>query len=90
MRQQVWKFAITMEPQVEMPAGAVLLHVDVQDGRPFVWARVDPEAPTVKWWLPVYGTGHPLDADGLPYVGTFHLDSDLALVFHVFDAGEGS
>lgn len=75
--------SITRLP-VLMPAGARILSVQMQSGRPYLWALVDDDAietPTERA-LAVYGTGQPIDDDPGHYVGTFQ---DGVFVWHVFD-----
>jgi hypothetical protein len=80
--------------EVSMPQGARPLCVQLQGGKPCLWARVtiDPSHPIVLRWFRLVGTGHPIETDLLKwdgeYVGTFQL-RDGALVYHVFDCGEG-
>lgn len=80
----IWKYPLrTTDAQaINMPAGAELLTIQVQNGEPCVWALVDPKAPGHFVTLSIYGTGHPVDTHG-EYVGTYQL-GDGALVFHVF------
>jgi hypothetical protein len=85
----IWKFPIQVQDQVivDMPHGAALMCVQVQNGVPCLWALVDPDQPLKARRFRVYGTGHPLDPDGVEfYVGTFQI-SEGSLVFHVFEAG---
>lgn len=80
---EVWKFPLVPGREwMEMPKGSELLYVGVQQGEPFLWAKVDPYADLRRRHVVIYGTGHHID--GWPdYVGSFMLDSG-ALVFHVF------
>ena len=79
----IWKYMLELEDQqsISMPNGAVPLCVQLQNGQPCVWARVDPEQPpkTHNFWI--CGTDQPTP-DGR-YLGTFRLGQG-ALVFHVF------
>lgn len=86
----VWKFDLPddAESTVYMPRDAKVLSVQVQDGKPRVWALVDPKAEKVRRRFWVMGTGWKANADGLgAYVDTIQLSGG-ALVFHVFDGGE--
>ena len=90
MNTSIWKFPIRIDDElvIEMPRGARILHVGVQNGKPQLWAMVDVKAPLVDRHFAVRGTGHP--ADGLKEVqhsGTFMMANG-ALVFHLFDRGE--
>lgn len=84
MPEQVWKFKLpnpgSDDPWIEMPKDAVPLHVAAQDGIGYLWAKVNPEARKVRRYVPVYGTGWPID--GYPtYLGTLHIEWT---VWHVF------
>ena len=86
MTATIWKFPLPIgdEVRVPMPKGAQILTVGAVQDVPFVWAIVDPDAPTVERELSVRGTGHELGTVG-GYIGTFVLLAG-DLVFHVFDA----
>jgi hypothetical protein len=96
MTTAVYKYPVEVVDvfTMRMPKGAELLCVQVQNGRPYLWARVviDAGHPSTERSFRLAGTGHliegrmPSDSDG-DYVGTFQL-RDGALVFHVFDCGE--
>lgn len=90
----IHKFPIQMTElfQIIMPAGALMLHVDVQRGAPQLWARVDTKQPDRSYDFGVFGTGHDMEADVngrmnliayAPHVGSFMLQGD-SLVFHLF------
>lgn len=75
---------------IEMPAGARLLTVAMQDEMPQIWALVDPHAQRVKRMINVFGTGkefgtHLTETGPLNYVTTYFSGP---FVWHVFDAGE--
>lgn len=88
---EVWKF----EPLVSesfgllMPKGAEVLTVQVQHGKPQIWARVDPDAPKETRWFGFFGTGHPIPGEAagvqFTYVDTFQVEAG-QLVFHLFEA----
>ena len=81
-----WQFDIADEVVLQMAEGARILSVQVQDGRPTLWATVDVDAPLVRRGIFVVGTGGPLggvDADD--FIGTIQMSP---FVWHVFDGGE--
>lgn len=89
---EVWKF----EPMasttfaLSMPVGAEVLTVQVQHGKPQIWAKVDPFAPVEMRRFALVGTGQRIPDDSemghrLRYVSTFQLEGGL-LVFHLFEA----
>jgi hypothetical protein len=73
--------------ELDLPVGAQPLSVDVQYGKPQMWALVDTSAPTAPQRFRLAGTGHPLTKDSLEFVGTFLIEEG-ALVFHVFRVTE--
>ena len=90
---QIWKFPfdVTADVSVEMPFGAKVLTVQVQNGIPCLWALVEPRNTMPKTSdgttkFRIVGTGHEFDGQG-EYVGTFQL-MDGALVFHVFEVSQ--
>jgi len=82
MTTAVYKYAVEVSDtfNVDMPAGAEILCVQVLDGRPYLWARVviDPGHPNKVRRFRLAGTGEPLEGripegrDG-DYVGTFQI-----------------
>lgn len=86
MAKTVYKYPLPMidEVHVDMPRGARVLKVGVQNGEPFVWALVDTEAPMSPLRFSIRGTGHDCSAVlSMKYLDTIMLANDM-LVFHVF------
>jgi hypothetical protein len=83
----IWKFPLQVidSQVVSMPRGAKPLTVQVQDGKPCLWAIVDPEAAKEDRVVEIHGTGHQTNKtlDRHYYIGTFQLEGG-ALVFHAF------
>ena len=86
----IFKYPVQIADQfdVEMPAGASVLSVQVQGDQPQMWVAVDTEARVVRRAFAVRGTGHPLQRDVGRFVGTFQMLGG-ALVFHLFDIDGG-
>jgi hypothetical protein len=86
--ERVYKYALPVSDwtMVVMPEDAVPLCVQVQGGKPYIWARVTIGFPPVVHHFRIAGTGHDLGSNIGRYIGTFQLD-DGALVFHVFADG---
>lgn len=86
MRYSIWKFPFDMtdEVKITMPTGSRILSLQVQNGRPCVWALVDTQtSDTEDRVFDIYGTGQPLkDMDKESFIGTCQLSE---LVFHVFE-----
>ncbi len=74
------KPALTGEP-VQMPAFAKPLYVGLQEGEPYVWAKVSTLDTFVPTQFDLYGTGAEIDHPGR-YLGTLLMHGG-ALVFHV-------
>lgn len=92
MTSAIWKFEpLASEAfSLRMPRGAEILTVQVQHGKPQIWAKVDPTAPVESRRFALFGTGHRIPDEresehALRYVGTFQVDGG-ALVFHLFEA----
>jgi hypothetical protein len=80
----IWKFPVelTDSPTIKMPAGAKPLHFALQDNQPTLWALVTPSMPLNYHMFRLAGTGHPIEEDGLTYVGTCFQGP---FVWHLFD-----
>lgn len=79
-----YPFEVALAVGIDLPAGARILDVQVQDGRPCLWALVDPVAPAVREAFAIYSTGHAIDPGALmslEYVKTFQYG---LLVWHMF------
>lgn len=71
------------EQTIAMPREAEILCVQVQHGRPCIWALVDPGSISGYLNVTIVGTGHNVYHDIGKYLGTFQIDSG-NLIFHVF------
>lgn len=79
-----YQFDITDEQQIQLPRGAIILHIADQRGFPQLWALIDPGAPPEPYTLQVRGTGHCCDdVEPSRYIGTFFQRGG-DLVWHVF------
>lgn len=69
---------------LELPVGAHLLRVDMQQDTPTLWALVDPEASKENIRIAILGTGHqyPETDDEVRHINTFF---DGPFVWHAFD-----
>jgi hypothetical protein len=83
----VWKFEAPQDAlfRVAMPQGARVLCVQAQDGVPFMWALVDPSAPTEDRQFRTVATGSYIEEPLGTYVGTYQMHNG-ALVLHLFEA----
>jgi len=82
----IWKFPVYTEDyfDVNMPLGAEVLSVQMQNGKPMMWARVETEVSYALRRFAVRGTGHEMWGDEGRFIGTFQL-TDIGLVFHLFE-----
>jgi hypothetical protein len=88
VKHTIWKYEIMPGVfDLNMPAGARILSVQVQRGKPYVWALCCPDNEIEKRRLCVVGTGHstPENIENARFVGTFQLNGG-ELVFHLFEA----
>jgi hypothetical protein len=82
----IWKFPleVTDYQEIKLPVGAKILCVQPQNGKPCLWALVDPNADTYPVTIVMHGTGHEIHGrHNLDYLGTFQLYAG-SLVFHTF------
>lgn len=89
MNKTIWKFELEIaDTQIlTMPAGAEILTVQTQFGRPRLWALVNPQAKTEDRVIETFGTGHPVRYDmgvDRKYIDTYQMQGG-QLVFHVFE-----
>lgn len=84
----IWKlqFKIADTQEIELPAGARILCVQIQHGIPCLWALVNPDNERITRTLYVRGTGHPCgeEIERSTYIGTIQLYTG-SLIFHVFE-----
>jgi len=84
VRKTIHKHTVPVDDVLDLPAGAEILTVQVQDDVPRLWVLVNPDyTETEPRRICTYGTGHPIEGD-VEYIGTFQL-RDGSLVFHVFE-----
>jgi hypothetical protein len=78
-----WTLQPLGQTELFMPANAQVLTVQIQDGNPQMWVKLDPTQPMISRMFYVYGTGHHIPDDPrLIYIATFQMDP---FVFHVFE-----
>lgn len=78
-----YEFEVADEVTLDLPFETDVLSVGTQNfGRICIWALVVPGARLVKRKFVVRGTGHPIDMDGLKFLGTVF---DSTFVWHVFE-----
>lgn len=73
---------ITDEQVIEMPLGANILNVQIQNDTVNIWAMVDPKEYAVPVKLRIFGTGNPVPSGlVLRYIGTVQA---AGFVWHIF------
>lgn len=77
---EVWKFPV--EKSIEVPIGAEILSLQMQDSRPCLWMLCDTDAPKETRFFLFVGTGHSIEFEG-NYIGT--LQTSGGLVWHLFE-----
>ena len=71
------------EMSLNMPIGAEILTVQLQDGVPCMWTRVDPSRCQETRIFHIHGTGNPIpNSDREIYIGTWQKGS---FVWHLFE-----
>lgn len=70
---------------IEMPVGAEVLTIQVQNEIPCIWVIVDPYYSLEKRVFEIFGTGHEIPySANRKYIGTYQLNNR-CLVFHCFE-----
>lgn len=77
----IYKYEAHGGAVVDLPVGAEILTLGVQDGWVYIWALIDPEAPTRPVRFAKVGTGWEAPDPGT-YVGTYHEAG--GYVWHIF------
>ena len=91
MNSTIWKYPlkVTDEQIINLPIGSEYLSVQVQNGTPCLWAKVNPqENVIIRVKIVTVGTGHPADHvnEYMQFLGTYQL-FDGEFVGHVFVGG---
>jgi len=79
--KRIYKYKL--ENSVEMPIGAKILSIQMQNNRPYIWALVDTDVECEFRHFEIIGTGHNFpEADNFTYINTFQ---DGPFVWHIFE-----
>ena len=85
MATRVFKYPIKLlSNELDMPLGAEVLTVQVQENVITLWAKVDDQAPMERRGFLVLGTGDKFKGDEGAYIGTVQ-KADGYLIWHVFE-----
>ena len=82
--RKIYKYPlqITNRQTLQLPVDAYIIHTGLDpQGKPCVWAKVNPDAPPEPINFAIYGTGHTLDEAFTNHAGSF-VQGDF--VWHVF------
>ncbi len=85
--KRVYKYPVKIDDiqSIDLPQGAQILSVQVQDGNPYIWACVNPSEESEPRRFRLYGTGHIIECENLlRFIGTFQLFGG-RLVYHLFE-----
>ena len=84
----IYKYQLKADKKqyVPLPKDSQILTVQVQKGDVCLWALVDTHNHVEERCIEIYGTGHPIDNDGMErkYISTFQLDGG-SLIYHAFE-----
>jgi hypothetical protein len=85
MKAQIWKYQVPQNRlfEIEMPAAAHILSVQMQQDKTCIWALVNPLLTKEMRKFQMVGTGHEFDLFPTHrFIGTFQ---DGPFVFHLFE-----
>ena len=80
----IYKYPIKIvdEQTIDMPFGANIISLQMQNGAAVMWAIVNPKANLTSVKIRIFGTGEEIPSgSALRYIGTIH---DRKFVWHVF------
>lgn len=83
----IWKYQLDIcdDQFLQLPNGAKILTVQIQQETVQLWACVDPDLTLIPRQIRIHITGHDVtNHDKLKYISTFQLQNG-NLVFHVFE-----
>jgi len=82
---RIWKYSLvnSLEKPIDIPEGADILCVQMQNDEPMLWAKVNPDAPKNSRMFYVAWTGEDLLSNPLAYIGTVQKRN--GIVAHVFE-----
>ena len=78
-----WSLKIQDKQTLHIPADSNWLDVQVQQGQPCIWARVDGDSKLITVTIRTFGTGHDLPNVAMSYLGTYQTH-DGELIWHVY------
>lgn len=78
----VFKYPLT-DKEIQMPKGAIVRHVALQNDRICIWVEVDTDYASEGRIFEVYGTGHPIQHIDSIYLGT--IQTKFGEVYHVYE-----
>ena len=86
MSKTIYKYPLQIidEQWVNIPKGAEILTVQIQNGIPCLWAKVDAQEDNERRLIEIIGTGNPISNSDRKYISTIQLEKG-KLVFHVFE-----
>ncbi len=63
-------FPIPHDFEINVPAGAEFLSIQLQDGVATIWAKVNTDHPLLPWRVFIFGTGMEMPDDPGKFLGT--------------------
>jgi hypothetical protein len=82
MKIYKYELQVAERQSVKMPLNAQILDIQMQHGKPTLWAKVDENSKTEMITIDTYGTGHSMSEDNsLEFLATVQ---DGGLVWHFF------
>lgn len=86
MNETIWKYDLKVNDITHLysPKDSEILCVQIQNGEPCIWVKVNPEATKELRSFIIIGTGHEIDVIPKKYIGTFQL-YDGSFVGHLFE-----
>ena len=81
----IHKYRLFFGVGVEMPQGAEILSVQMQDNHPYAWAQVDTDKPFELRYFTSILTGHEILPNDLKFMDYLATVQQGLLVYHIFE-----
>jgi hypothetical protein len=78
-----YQFNVADSFEIEMPIHSDVLSIQLQNGKPTMWVKIDTSQEMVRRMFLAFGTGHPMTSlIDLRHIGTIQING---FVWHIFE-----
>ncbi len=85
---KIFKYEVPIQDSIiiDLPVDSKILSFQIQNGKPYIWALVDPDELLVSRYFTIIPTGAEIEylSEILVYIGTVQMACG-AMIFHLFE-----